>query len=115
MELSYSSDHGWNILEISGDASESDMTYWRNFRREFDWMPGANVVMDATELLRPSDAFVEVLMGLTADAHHRGGRLVLVGQSDELRARICVMGMEGYISTAMSATQARTSLDVIDD
>jgi anti-anti-sigma regulatory factor len=115
VELSYSSDHGWNILEISGDASESDVIYWRNFRREFDWTPGTNVVVDATELLGPSDAFVEVLMGLTADAHHRGGRLVLVGQSRELRARICVMGVEGYIPTAMSVTQARTSLDVLDD
>ncbi len=115
MEITYSRDHGWYVIEVSGEVSETDAAYWREYRRRFDWASTTNVVVDATEIFGASDALVETLMGLTADAHHRGGRLVLVGQSDELRARISVMGMEGYIPTAMSVAQARTSLDVLND
>jgi anti-anti-sigma regulatory factor len=112
MNISYADDNGWLIVTLEGNATNTGRDEFRSFREEFPWDRSVKVVVDVEALEGASDAAVEALMGLTADAHHRGGRVVVIGESAELRARISALGMEGYVRTAMSVAHARMTLDM---
>lgn len=112
MQITYSDERGWLIVTLVGNAEAYGAAGWSELRRDFPWDRGTKLIIEVHELDGASDAAVGALMGLTADAHHRGGRVVVVGESDDLRARISVLGMEGYIRTAWSVEQARATLDI---
>ncbi len=112
MQITYTDERGWQIVTLVGNAEVFGADGWSAFRRDFPWDRGPKVIIEVHELDGASDAAVGALMGLTADAYHRGGRVVVVGESDDLRARISVLGMEGYIRTAWSIEQARATLDI---
>ena len=112
MQITYTDDRGWLIVTLVGNAETYGAEGWRTFRQDFPWERGAKVIIEIHEVDGASDDAVGALMGLTADAHHRSGRVVVVGENDDLRARISVLGMEGYIRTAWSVEQARATLDI---
>ena len=113
MRIDMRDDRGWLVVELTGDAGGETDGEWTAFRAGFPWERASNADIDVASVGGASDRMVESLIGLTADAHHRGGKVVVVGVRDELAARIVVLGMEGYITTAMSIEQARTTLHVV--
>lgn len=112
MRIACTDDNGWLIVTLEGNAAKTGRDEFHAFREEFPWDRSAKVIVDVHALEGASDAAVEALMGLTADAHHRGGRVVVIGENAELRARVSALGMEGYIRTAMSVAHARMTLDM---
>ncbi len=105
-------DAGWLVITLRGNAAEVSNAEWQELRSSLSWTDLTKAICDVAELTGASDRAVETLVGMAADAHHRGGKLVLVGMGHELHARFGVMGASRYLTLAATVEEARRTFDL---
>ena len=106
-------DGGWLVVTLRGHAAEASDADWVELRQGIPWGRATKAICDVTDVLGASDRAVETLLGMTADAHHHGGKLIIVGMSGELYARFGAMGVVRYVALATTVAEARANLDLL--
>ena len=106
-------DGDWLVVTLRGHAAEAGDADWVDLRRSVPWGRATKAICDVTEVLGASDRAVETLLGMSADVHHHGGKLIIVGMSGELYARFGAMGVVRYVALATTIAEARQNVDVI--
>ena len=104
-------DEGWLVLELQGDATTEPSETWRELRSSIARGESHWVIVDVTELTGVSDRFVETLIGIAADAHHRGGALALVGRNEETRRRFGALHAADFVTAVETIQQAKDTLE----
>jgi len=111
MEIETTIDEEWIVVVLRGDASEMDGDAWKRLRDGIPWDRGVHLALDLTDAAGASDRMVETVVGMVADAQGRGGALVVIGMSDDLRARLGSMHVDRYVPEAATLAEARARLD----
>ena len=95
------------LFVLTGDISEAEANTCRAIRDEAAGVTTPRVICDLSATCGARDSVVEMLVGIAADAHHRGGDLIAVGVPPEMVARMGAMQVDRYVMTADSISEAK--------